>query len=98
MEGTKKMGESVAVSIPVQMLAITDRDGRVTPLWFRFETEEHTIEKIAVERVISRDESNSVGIRESKFICSVVISGTRHLIELRYHLLTRRWRIFQFLS
>ena len=98
MEGAKKMGESVPVSIPVQMLSLTNRDGVVTPIWFKLETEDHTIEKIAVEKVISRDESNSVGIRESKFICSVVISGTRHLIELRYHLLTRRWRIFQFLS
>lgn len=27
-------------NIPIQMMALTDRDGRMTPLWFRLETEE----------------------------------------------------------
>ena len=40
-----KIGELTPVNIPIQMLAITDRNGKVTPIWFRFETEEHQIEK-----------------------------------------------------
>lgn len=30
-------------NIPIQMMALTDRDGRMTPLWFRLETEEHEV-------------------------------------------------------
>lgn len=94
----RKVGELFPINIPIQMLAITDRDGKVTPIWFKFETEEHHIEKIAVEKIISRDESNSVGVREKKFICSAIIYGERRLMELRYHVENQKWRIFQFLS
>lgn len=87
-----------SAQIPVQMMAIADRDGRLTPVWFRFETEDHLIEKIFIERTISRDESNKVGIREKRFICSAVFGGQRRLIELRYRIESQQWRIFQFLS
>lgn len=93
-----KIGELSPVNIPVQMLAATDRDGKVTPIWFRLETEEHHIEKVTIEKIISRDESYSVGVREKKFICSVIIAKERKLIELRYHIENQKWRIFQFLS
>ncbi len=93
-----KMGDLRPVNIPVQMMAVTDRDGKVTPLWFRFEAEDHHIEKVAIERTISRDESIFVGVREKRFVCSVVIGAERHLIELRYHIENQKWRIFQFLS
>lgn len=92
-----KMGELCPVNIPIQMIAVTDRDGRVTPMWFRFETEEHCIEKVEIEKTISRDESYSVGVREKRFICSVIICGERRLLELRYHVENQKWRIFQFL-
>lgn len=94
----QKMGHLHPVNIPVQMMAVTDRDGKVTPLWFRFEAEDHHIEKVAIERTISRDESMYVGVREKRFVCSVVIGEERHLLELRYHIENQKWRIFQFLS
>lgn len=97
-ESHTKMGELYPVNIPVQMLAVTDRDGKVTPIWFRFETQEHHIEKVEIEKTISRDESNHVGIREKRFICSAIIDGERRLMELRYHVENQKWRIFQFLS
>ena len=93
-----KMGELHAVNIPIQMFAVTDRDGKITPIWFRFETEEHHIEKIAIEKTLSRDESNSVGVREKRFICTAVIGGDRKIMELRYHIENQKWRIFQFLT
>lgn len=94
----QKIGDLRPVNIPVQMMAVTDRDGKVTPLWFRFEAEDHHIEKVAIERTISRDESMYVGVREKRFVCSVVIGEERHLLELRYHIENQKWRIFQFLS
>lgn len=44
------------VNIPIQLLSITDRDGKITPLWFRLETEEHEIRKFRIEDIISRSE------------------------------------------
>ena len=97
-EKCSKMGELLPVNIPIQMLAVTDRDGKLTPIWFRFETGEHRIEKVSIEKTISRDESYSVGVREKRFICSTVIAGERRLLELRYHVENQKWRIFQFLA
>lgn len=93
-----KMGDMAVLNIPVQMLAVTDRSGKLTPLWFRFETEEHRIEKIAIEKTISRDESFYAGIREKKFICSALFGEERRIMEIRYNIESQKWRIFQFLS
>lgn len=93
-----KIGDSCPVNIPVQMMAVTDRDGKITPMWFRYEDEEHHVEKVSVEKTISRDESMKVGVREKRFICSVIMGDEQRLMELRYHIENHRWRIFQFLS
>lgn len=93
-----RMGDMAAVNIPVQMLAVTDRNGRLTPLWFRFETQEHIIEKIAIEKTISRDECAYAGIREKKFICSALFGEERKIMEIRYSIESQKWRIFRFLS
>ena len=97
-DAVAKMGEACPVNIPVQMMSVTDRDGKVTPMWFRFETEEHAIEKVVIEKTISRDECHYMGIREKKFVCSAVIEGVRRILEIRYHVENQRWRIFQFLA
>jgi len=93
-----KMGDLFPVNIPIQMISVADRDGKLTPIWFRFETDEHVIEKVVIERTISRDESTYMGIREKRFICSAVIGEMRRVMEIRYHVENSKWRIFQFLS
>ena len=97
-DAVTKIGELCPVNIPVQMMSVTDRDGKVTPLWFRFETREHSIEKVIIEKTISRDECHYMGIRDKKFVCSAVIDGVRRILEIRYHVENQRWRIFQFLA
>ena len=59
------------VNLPIQMMSLTDRDGRITPQWFRLETEDHEIRMYRVIQVISRDEKKYVGIREKQFICRI---------------------------
>ena len=41
-------------NIPVQLASVTDRDGNITPVWFRSESEEHEIRKFMIANVISR--------------------------------------------
>ena len=96
--GQKKMGESSPVNIPIQMLSMGDTTGRITPIRFRFQTAEDTIETIKIEKVISRDEKNYVGIREKQFICSAIISGLERGMEIRYNVARQKWTIFQFLA
>lgn len=93
-EGTLSDGQN---NIPIQMMSLTERDGRITPQWFRLETEEHEIRLYRIEQVVSRDEKRYVGIREKQFICRIKMGDKRKTLEVRYNVETQRWRIFQFL-
>ena len=97
-KGQKKMGELSPVNIPVQMFSMGDTTGRITPIRFRFQTAEDTIETIEIQKVISRDEKNYVGIREKQFICSAKVSDQERIMEIRYNVGSQKWTIFQFLA
>lgn len=84
-------------NIPIQMMTLTDRDGRMTPLWFRLETEEHEVKLCRIEQVVSRDEKKYVGVREKQFVCKTRLGEVCKTLEMRYSVETQRWRIFQFL-
>ena len=92
--GTLSDGQN---NIPIQMMSLTERDGRITPQWFRLETEEHEIRLYRIEQVVSLDEKRYVGIREKQFICNIKMGDMRKTLEVRYNVETQRWRIFQFL-
>lgn len=104
-EGVKELEEKVhegmliadPVNIPIQMVSLTDRDGRMTPLWFRLETKEHEIKKYKIEQVVSRDEKQYVGVREKQYICKISLGEISRTLEMRYSIETQKWRIFQFL-
>lgn len=85
------------VNLPIQMMSLTDRDGRMTPQWFRLETEDHEVRVCRVMQVVSRGEKKYVGIREKQFICRIRMGDTSRTLEMRYRVDTQRWRIFQFL-
>ncbi len=85
------------MDIPIQLLSITDRDGKITPLWFRVETQEHEIKKYTILDIISRSDKNYVGIKEKQFVCRIEQDGTSKTLEMRYNTATQKWRIFQFL-
>ena len=89
--------QSEAVNIPIQLLSVTDRDGRITPLWFRLETKEHEIRKFRIVDIISRGEKNYVGIKEKQFVCRIRQKGMSKTLEMRYNTATQKWRIFRFL-
>lgn len=85
------------INIPIQMMSLTDRDGKMTPLWFRLETENHEVRLCRIEQVISRDEKKYVGVREKQFICKIRLGNVCKTLEMRYSVETQEWRIFQFL-
>ncbi|MCX4341838.1 MAG: hypothetical protein OSJ72_19705 [Lachnospiraceae bacterium] len=84
-------------NIPIQMMSLTDRDGKMTPLWFRLETEEHEVKLYRIEQVVSRDEKKYVGVREKQFVCRIRLGNVCKTLEMRYSVETQKWRIFQFL-
>lgn len=92
------MAADRAVNLPIQMMNLVDRSGRLTPMGFRFEDEEHLRYNIKVERVICREKLNLAGIREIKVICGAHFGETERLFELRYNVDSQQWRLYQFLT
>lgn len=92
------MAEERAVNLPVQMMSLVDRSGRLTPIGFRFEDEGHRIQNIKVSRVICREKLKLAGIREIRIICSAQFGEMERMLELRYNVDSQQWRIYQFLS
>ena len=97
MEESKKMGDIMPVNIPVQMYCVVDTTGRISPFKFKLETEDHVIETVRIQEIVSRDEKRYVGIREMQFICKVSIGDMTKSLELRLNIDSQKWRIFQFL-
>lgn len=86
------------VNIPIQMICGIDTTGKITPIRFRFQTAEDIIETVTIQKVVSRDEKNYVGIREKQFICAALIGDMEKVMEIRYNVESQKWKIFQFLS
>ena len=85
------------VNIPIQMMSLTDRDGRITPQWFRLEAANHVIRMCRITQVVSRDEKRTVGVREKQFVCKISMGEICKTLDMRYNIETQRWRIFQVL-
>ena len=97
-QGRVGAGALRPVNIPIQMIAVTDTTGRMSPLRFRFEADDHHIETVTIEKTVSRDENDYSGVREKRFICTAIVGEVRRLMEIRYHVASQKWRIFQFLA
>jgi len=78
-------------NIPVQMLSVCGADGKMLPIRFRFEDEEHLMQTVSIDRVLSSNEVRYVGIEAVVFLCRAALGAKERLFELRYTLRTHRW-------
>jgi len=86
------------VNVPVQMISVCSTVGNLTPMRFRFENEDHTLETITVDSVLGHKETNFNGIREIQYTCRATIHNTCRIFILKYSVGTTRWRLSQILS
>ena len=94
----ERNGNVYYVNIPVQMFCAMDTTGRISPLRFRYETKEHAVETVQVERIIERGDRNFVGLREKQYICAVRMFGRQRIVEFRYNMDSQKWRVSRILS
>lgn len=86
-----------AANIPVQLFSACNTQGDITPLWFRFENEEHRIKTIKIQKVYSKKEEKYCGLPYISYICLAAAEEKDHLIELRYSIGQHQWKLFRFL-
>ena len=87
-----------ALNIPIQLVSACSTLGQITPLWFRYENEEHQIVTVKIQQVVSSMEEKHCGMDYISYVCWAQTEQQRRLIELRYRLSTHKWSFFQALS
>lgn len=86
------------VNIPIQMISVCSTVGDLTPLRFRFENNEHSVETIDVNSVHSYQDTKFNGIKEIQYVCSAFINDTEKLFILKYNVNSHKWIMFKMLN
>lgn len=78
-------------NLPIQVLSFCGTDGRLQPIRFRLEDEEHQMQTVSIREIVSVNEVQYVGIEALVFLCKATLGGRERLLELRYTIRTHRW-------
>ena len=83
------------MNLQIEMISVCAADGRLTPLRFRLENEEHCLQTVSVLQVLSAKHIQYAGIDALQYLCKAIIDERERLFELRYTIKTHRWSLFR---
>lgn len=83
------------MNLQIEMLCVCATDGKLTPLRFRMEDEEHCLQTVAVTQVLVEKPIQYAGIDAIQYLCKVMLCEKERMLELRYTLKTHRWTVFR---
>ncbi len=72
---------------PIEMIAVFDIDGKITPAKFRYEDK-----VVRVEKIIKRQKEKLAGNERWVFTC---MHQQNYLYELKYEIDTQKWFLFK---
>ena len=83
------------MQLPIEMICVCGADGKLTPLRFRMEDEEHCLQTVAISQVLCSKPIQYVGIDAIQYLCKAKSGEQERLFELRYTLNTHIWTLFR---
>lgn len=86
------------VNIPIQMISVCSTVGDITPMRFRYEDEDHSIETVSIDSVLAHKDTAYNGIREIQYTCRAKIGGLFRYFLITYNINSHKWRLFKMLS
>lgn len=78
-------------NLPIQILTVCGADGKIQPIRFRLEDEQHMLLTVSIKEIVSVNEVQYVGIEALIFLCKGDFGGKERLFELRYTIRTHKW-------
>ena len=79
------------INIPVQMIACTDTDGKITPIRFRFQDKTGNLTTIQISRILkSEQKANHF---HATFTCEAEVSGLKKIFDLYYNYSDHAWSL-----
>lgn len=83
------------LNLPVQVISMCNTDGAIRPIRFRFEDEEHQLITADITEVRTVNEIHYAGVDVISCICKTAKDGKEKLVDLRYHIKTHKWVLFE---
>lgn len=78
---------------PIEVIAHCGADGTMEPLRFRYETLDHQLMRVLIDRVVRKEQITHVGAEALVFLCRATEEERQRLFELRYELRSHRWAL-----
>lgn len=82
-------------NIPVDVICIFDKTGKVTPLKIRIENNDGSIITTKIDEVVYHRENIYTSFATIDYHCKVVIDEVEQIIGLRYNVHECIWRIIK---
>ena len=76
---------------PVDVISMCSADGRIRPLRFRMEDENHQLLRVDIDEIISSRQIQFVGIEALVFLCRAMVREKQWLFELKYTIRSHSW-------
>ncbi len=83
---------------PVHMLSVCDPTGRMEPVRFRVEDDDHQLQTISVLQILSQHSVQYVGIEAMVYLCKVHMDNRERVLELRYAVRSHKWVLQRMVS
>lgn len=80
---------------PIDVISVCSASGEIKPLRFRMEDEQHQLQRIDIDEIISIKSIQYVGIEAQIFLCKAKVKGREWLFELKYTIRTHSWCLFR---
>ena len=85
------------INIPIQMFCVCSTVGDFTPVRFRYENEEHLIETVKINQVLSHKDTIYNGVREIQYTCEAEFFNELKLFIITYNINSHKWRLYKML-
>lgn len=85
-------------NIPIQLFCVVSTIGDLTPVRFKYETEEHQIMTVHISEILSHKETRLAGTKEITYTCTANIDNSTQIFNLKYNVNLHRWTLVRFLT
>lgn len=83
------------MNLQIEVISVFSPDGKITPLRFRMEDEEHCLQTVSISQVVCEKPIRYAGVDAIEYLCKAFKEGKEKLFALRYTVRTHRWTLFR---
>lgn len=79
----------------IEMISVCGSDGKLTPIRFRMEREDQSMQVVPILQVMCCNPVQYAGIDALQYLCKGKVNEQEKMFELRYTLKTHCWSIYR---